>query len=78
MKLNKSDVIIKALTDDFQALLSYDKIMAFTLLRFEFRVWEQKQNREKLESIPVNSMCVTEILVNCGEENNSSYKLCKC
>jgi hypothetical protein len=32
--LNKSDVIIIALADDFQALPLYDKFIAFTLLRF--------------------------------------------
>jgi len=36
--LNKSDIIINALADDFQALLSNDKDMVFTLLRSEFRL----------------------------------------
>lgn len=66
--LNKSEIILKALADDFQALLSNDKDMVFTLLRSEFRLWKQKWNREKLENILVNSMCVTEILAKCDEE----------
>jgi len=66
--LNKSDIIIKALADDFQALLSNDKDMVFTLLSSEFRLWKLKWNREKLENISVNSMCVTEILAKCDEE----------
>jgi len=36
--LNKSEIIIKALADDFQELLSNDKDMVFTLLRSEFRL----------------------------------------
>ncbi|XP_022174121.1 zinc finger MYM-type protein 1-like [Myzus persicae] len=42
--------------------------MVFTLLRSEFRLWKQKWNREKLENILVNSMCVSEILAKCDEE----------
>ncbi|KAL4130851.1 hypothetical protein QTP88_008230 [Uroleucon formosanum] len=66
--LNKSDIIIKALADDFQALLSHDKDMVFPLLRSEFRLWKQKWNREQLENISINSMCVTKILKKCDED----------
>ncbi|KAL4092040.1 hypothetical protein QTP88_026614 [Uroleucon formosanum] len=45
--LNKSDIIIKALADDFQALLSHDKDMVLPLLRSKFRLWKQKWNREQ-------------------------------
>lgn len=68
MSLNKSDTIIKSLAEDFQALLSNDRNMVFTLLSSEFRLWEQKWNREKFENNSVNSMCVTEILAKCDEE----------
>ncbi|XP_050540280.1 uncharacterized protein LOC126904918 [Daktulosphaira vitifoliae] len=66
--INESDDIIKTIADEFQILLSNEKEGVSSLLRFEFKLWKQKWNREKIENNLINSICVTKILANCDEE----------